>query len=175
MNDAANSASQIAHAPLPCPTCRVNLPFTEYGHKVGKNGKPAKWPIYKKCKNPDCRIGRKNLGVPETDDESFKSVPLALPKPGPHMALYQLSNRVNPPLIFDDMYDAIDNRPGMHINMGREDIAMVQSACKNSNSVTCIEQGDNLVMKMGGKTITLSPAAWKMTKGYGYFSVVEDK
>jgi len=52
------------HAPAVCPTCHSILPFIEYGTKMGKDSKMAKWPIYEKCQNPNCSIGRKSLGLP---------------------------------------------------------------------------------------------------------------
>ncbi len=36
---------------MKCQICGTELRFLEYGHKIGKNGKPAKWPIYEKCPN----------------------------------------------------------------------------------------------------------------------------
>jgi hypothetical protein len=51
----------VTHAPAKCTTCGGPLPFVEYGHKLGKNGKEATWPIYEKCKNPECKTGAKNL------------------------------------------------------------------------------------------------------------------
>ena len=56
-----------AHKPLRCPQCGTDMPFKEYGSKTGKNGKPAKWPIYEKCKNPGCKTGRKTLGIVEPE------------------------------------------------------------------------------------------------------------
>lgn len=36
---------------MKCCVCGTELEFLEYGTKMGKNGKPAKWPIYKPCPN----------------------------------------------------------------------------------------------------------------------------
>ena len=64
-NKASLSLPEIeAHAPALCASCQSVLPFIEYGTKPGKNGKIAKWPIYEKCKNDRCSVGRKNLGLP---------------------------------------------------------------------------------------------------------------
>ena len=49
------------HLPLACHQCGVPLDFVEYGHKTGKDGREATWPIYQKCVNPACISGRKNL------------------------------------------------------------------------------------------------------------------
>ena len=69
MNDTVLSDAELAdlrpiekpHPALPCSQCGKPLAFIEYGHKLGKNGKEAKWPIYDKCVNPACISGRKNL------------------------------------------------------------------------------------------------------------------
>ena len=48
------------HAPIKCQKCGGLLAFIEYGHKMGSNGKMAKWPIYEKCQNPACAPRSKN-------------------------------------------------------------------------------------------------------------------
>ena len=56
-----NIDGEKVHAPLACNQCGVPLEFIEYGHKTGKDGREATWPIYQKCVNPGCVSGRKNL------------------------------------------------------------------------------------------------------------------
>jgi len=58
-------SSPSGHAPALCGECRSELQFVEYGTKVGKNGRPAKWPVYEKCGNPGCSIGRRNMKLPK--------------------------------------------------------------------------------------------------------------
>lgn len=36
---------------MKCCVCGTELEFLEYGSKTGKDGKPAKWPIYAPCPN----------------------------------------------------------------------------------------------------------------------------
>ncbi len=61
----AQATDSPIHPPTLCAVCRAELPFIEYGSKIGKDSKPAKWPIYEKCVNPKCTTGRKNLGLPK--------------------------------------------------------------------------------------------------------------
>lgn len=39
--------------PIKCTVCDTELRFIEYGHKIGKDGREAKWPIYEKCPNKE--------------------------------------------------------------------------------------------------------------------------
>lgn len=77
------------HKPLLCPKCKAELAFLSYGSKIGSNGKPAKWPIYEKCTNRDCSIGRKNLGIHEVE-EIPPYEPLPEYNPGIPTKLFQL-------------------------------------------------------------------------------------
>jgi hypothetical protein len=164
------------HPPSKCSVCGVVLLFVQYGEKMGKNGKMAKWPIYEKCKSDTCSAGRKNLGLSSLKEEKrFEAVPLKLPPPSPTLKLFQLTNRVNPPLIFDDLWDALGNNPGA-IKMHREDITSIKTACDGAahplvRAEWSVVQ-DALTLTMGTKEIGIFPADWKVTKGWGYYSVV---
>lgn len=159
------------HPPTICQTCKTELPFTGYGSKIGKNGLPAKWPTYEKCKNPDCTVGRKNLGLPKPVKEPTKleSKPLVEPATGPKYRLFQLTNRVNPPLIFDDLYDAVEGTG--KARMDKTDMQNIYTACQGANSVIAEWQDDALVLTMGKKSVTIEPSSVKVTKGWGYFTV----
>ena len=160
------------HAPIACPACHSLLPFVEYGHKIGKNGKPAKWPIYEKCKNKECKIGRKTLGIPP-EELVFESQPLKVTPPGPKYKLYQLTNRINPPLIFDDIWDALDGKPGT-VNMAAEDITSILSICQSNKVISAKYKDQCLFLVKGDKQVEIQPITWPNTKGWGYFKIKEE-
>jgi len=92
-----------SHPGLKCPSCSTILAFIEYGSKIGKNNKPAKWPIYEKCTNPECKTGKKNLGVKDAIEPASppKFVPLPEPVKGPPTSMFQWSqSRVWSPVYY---------------------------------------------------------------------------
>jgi hypothetical protein len=65
---------------MKCYVCGTELRFLEYGQKIGKNGKPAKWPIYEKCPN----ITNHKTMVRE---QAAKAKPVDRPLPPPTPAI----------------------------------------------------------------------------------------
>jgi hypothetical protein len=41
------------HTPLPCQVCGNPTAFVGYASKLGKDGRPSKWPVYEVCTNMD--------------------------------------------------------------------------------------------------------------------------
>ncbi len=182
-------AGALGHRGMPCPKCHAILPFLEYGHKTGKNGKPAKWPIYEKCRNSECSLGRKNLNLPpivEEREEEFQGKPLNLPDPKPIIALFQMTNRKVPAIFFDDMWDAIMSRK-VDAKEPDEKFAIRASICMHSadinkifeiciatgGPITAIKTEDGLKLTQGKRTIVISMTNWDVTKGYGYYTIKE--
>jgi len=61
-----------ARLSLPCTVCGEPMPFVRWLTRTGKNGKPATWPEYSKCQNPECSVGRRNTGLaPSKETERF--------------------------------------------------------------------------------------------------------
>lgn len=91
------------HKPSKCPKCGSELQFIEYGSKMGSNGKPAKWPIYEKCHNKECSLGRRNLGLPEPVEDMPAYEPLPEVRSIIPTRLYQLPMSKN----YDHVYFAM--------------------------------------------------------------------
>lgn len=51
--------------PITCTVCSAELAFIRHDSKLGKDGRVARWAVYEKCTNPDCKVGRRNTGAPE--------------------------------------------------------------------------------------------------------------
>lgn len=62
---------------MKCCVCGTELVFLEYGHKIGKDGKPAKWPIYAPCPN------KANHKVMQREKAPAAPVPQGRPSPVP--------------------------------------------------------------------------------------------
>lgn len=86
--------------PLKCSRCGSELLFVAHREKLGKNGKMAKWPEYEKCKNPDCKVGRRTLGIAEVYEEPRWLEPDTESQPtkvaSPAMRVFQLEPKREP-------------------------------------------------------------------------------
>lgn len=50
------------HKPLACHVCGEPRAFLEYGEKLGKDGRTAKWPIYEPCSKEKHPEAKRSLG-----------------------------------------------------------------------------------------------------------------
>jgi hypothetical protein len=85
-----------AHAPLACHVCGEQRAFVEYGEKLGKDGRMAKWPIYEPCSKenhpqPKKSIGDYSLFLPDNKEIVNRPIRIVEGRSGPKGRLVQLS------------------------------------------------------------------------------------